>query len=121
MEEIRAKLQEFYTDNVLTGWEQNYIYNMADKLQEEINKQFGWAEDLFGEGNGTQTATSGVSASMSEDTGNEMNGRLTAMYESSLRQEQQIDIGNVNLEAIKISSMQTRVIMQSCYVVLTDI
>lgn len=121
MEEIRAKLQEFYTDNVLTGWEQNYIYNMADKLQEEINKQFGWAEDLFEEGNGTQTATSGVSASMSEDTGNEMNGRLTAMYESSLRQEQQIDIGNVNLEAIKISSMQTREIMQSCYVVLTDI
>ena len=49
MEEIRRKLQEFYTDNVLSGWEQDYIYNMAEELQKELDKQFGWAEDLFKE------------------------------------------------------------------------
>ena len=33
MERIRQKLQEFYADNVLSSWEQDYIYNMAEELQ----------------------------------------------------------------------------------------
>ena len=33
MEKIRDKLKEFYADNVLSGWEQDYIYNMAEELQ----------------------------------------------------------------------------------------
>lgn len=47
MEKIRDKLKEFYTDNVLSGWEQDYIYNMAEELQKEIDRQFGWAESLM--------------------------------------------------------------------------
>lgn len=42
MEKIRDKLKEFYADNVLSGWEQDYIYNMAEELQKEIDRQFGW-------------------------------------------------------------------------------
>ena len=41
MEKIRDKLKEFYADNVLSGWEQDYIYNMAEELQKEIDRQFG--------------------------------------------------------------------------------
>ncbi|MDB8904247.1 tape measure protein, partial [Parabacteroides merdae] len=44
MEKIRDKLKEFYADNVLSGWEQDYIYNMAEELQKEIDRQFGWAD-----------------------------------------------------------------------------
>jgi tape measure domain-containing protein len=47
MEKIRDKLKEFYADNVLSGWEQDYIYNMAEELQKEINRQFGWADSLM--------------------------------------------------------------------------
>lgn len=47
MEKIRDKLKEFYADNVLSGWEQDYIYNMAEQLQKEIDRQFGWAESLM--------------------------------------------------------------------------
>ena len=47
MEKIRDKLKEFYADNVLSGWEQDYIYNMAEELQKEIDRQFGWAESLM--------------------------------------------------------------------------
>ena len=47
MEKIRDKLKEFYADNVLSGWEQDYIYNMAEELQKEINRQFGWAYSLM--------------------------------------------------------------------------
>lgn len=87
MEEIRKKLQEFYVDNVLTGWEQDYIYNMAEELQKEIDKQFGWSEDLFKEedtSKGQQQASSKGFETMSQDTANELNGRFTAMYEVDL-------------------------------------
>ena len=47
MEKIRDKLKEFYADNVLSGWEQDYIYNMAEELQKEIDRQFGWADSLI--------------------------------------------------------------------------
>lgn len=47
MEKIRDKLKEFYADNVLSGWEQDYIYNMAEELQKEIDRKFGWAESLM--------------------------------------------------------------------------
>ena len=47
MEKIRDKLKEFYADNVLFGWEQDYIYNMAEELQKEIDRQFGWADSLM--------------------------------------------------------------------------
>lgn len=47
MEKIRDKLKEFYADNVLSGWEQDYIYNMAEELQKELDRQFGWAESLM--------------------------------------------------------------------------
>ena len=47
MEKIRDKLKEFYADNVLSGWEQDYIYNMAEVLQKEIDRQFGWADSLM--------------------------------------------------------------------------
>lgn len=47
MEKIRDKLKEFYADNVLSGWKQDYIYNMAEELQKEIDRQFGWADSLM--------------------------------------------------------------------------
>lgn len=47
MEKIRDKLKEFYADNVFSGWEQDYIYNMAEELQRELDKQFGWADSLM--------------------------------------------------------------------------
>ena len=47
MEKIRDKLKEFYADNVLSVWEQDYIYNMAEELQKEIDRQFGWADSLM--------------------------------------------------------------------------
>ena len=47
MEKIRQKLKEFYADNVFSDWEQDYIYNMAEELQKELDRQFGWADSLM--------------------------------------------------------------------------
>lgn len=90
MEEIRNKLQQFYADNVLTGWEQDYIYNMAEELQKELDEQFGWADSLFGndEAKKQQSASSrGFGTEMTHEDAGELSGRFTALNESSLRQE----------------------------------
>lgn len=90
MEEIRNKLQQFYADNVLTGWEQDYIYNMAEELQKELDSQFGWADSLFGndEAKKQQSASSrGFGTEMTHEDAGELSGRFTALNESSLRQE----------------------------------
>lgn len=89
MEQIRQKLQEFYADNVLTGWEQDYIYNMAEQLQNELDKQFGWADSLFKDEDTAkqQQSSRGYGITASQDSVDEMNGRLTAMAESNYRIE----------------------------------
>ena len=78
MEEIRQKLQEFYVDNVLSGWEQDYIYGMAEKLQSELDKQFGWADGLMSGDAEREAAKRGI-ATASQESVDENNGRLTAI------------------------------------------
>lgn len=104
MEEIRRKLQEFYTDNVLSGWEQDYIYNMAEELQKELDKQFGWAEDLFKDSSSEQqSASSRGFETMSQDTADELNGRFTALYEVGLQILQNIS----SLQSISVSAQSS--------------
>ena len=84
MEKIRAKLQEFYADNVLSGWEQDYIYKMADELQKELDEKFGWADGLMNDNKASsQGSTNGGFQTMSQDTGSELNGRFTALQISN--------------------------------------
>lgn len=82
MEEIRQKLQEFYADNVLSGWEQDYIYQMAEELQEELDNQFGWADDLMNDSS-SQNSTRRGFETMSQDSADELNGRFTAIQMDS--------------------------------------
>ena len=82
MEQIRQKLQEFYADNVLSGWEQDYIYNMAEQLQQRLDQQFGWADSLFKSDNveepeRTSAEKSGITAS--QESVDRVDGRLTVM------------------------------------------
>lgn len=122
MEDIRKKLQEFYADNVLTGWEQDYIYNMAEELQKDLDAQFGWAEGLFKDKTSTtQQASAGGFTTMSQDSADKLDGTFTALYEVGLRVESQINIGNVNLEAAKNAAEQMRDITQNCYLELVEI
>ena len=80
MEEIRKKLQQFYADNVLSGWEQDYIYNMAEQLQSELDEKFGWADGLMGGEDKSQRegVKKGI-ATASQESVDENNARLTTM------------------------------------------
>ena len=102
MEEIRKKLQEFYADNVLSGWEQDYIYKMADELQKQIDSQYGWSDGLMGGGeSANQNSTKRGFEAMNQESADELNGRFTAVQ---LNTEQSkvalLDIG-VDVKAIR--------------------
>ena len=84
MEQIRQKLQEFYADNVLSPWEQDYIYRMAENLQKELDNQLGWADSLMYEGSSaSQDTTKRGFATASQDSIDELNGRFTAIQLNS--------------------------------------
>ena len=116
MEEIREKLRQFYADNVLSGWEQDYIYSMAEELQKELDRQFGWADSLFQEEKGSQQqqASEGYSVTASQDSVDVMNGRLSAMYESELRIEK-------NGEGLRNIADEVRGIIAQSYLELVQI
>ncbi len=78
MERIRKQLQQFYTDNVLSDWEQDYIMNMAESLQEELDRQFGWAEKLLQNDSEREGTQKGI-ATASQDSVDENNARLTTI------------------------------------------
>lgn len=137
MEQIRQKLQEFYADNVLSGWEQDYIYNMADELQKEIDGQFGWAEGLFKDDTKEQQSASGrgFGTEMTHEDAGELSGRFTAVYESNLRietatQQQTVAItelkGSISGLISQTQSMyniadETRTILANSYLELQEI
>lgn len=80
IKKIREQLLKFYEDSILTQAEQDAIYKMAEDVQKELDKQFGWAENLFKDETSTeQNATYGGFEAMSEETGSELNGRFTAL------------------------------------------
>lgn len=108
MEKIRDKLKEFYLDNVLTGWEQDYIYNMAEQLQQQLDKQFGWADGLMSGGKYTQEATKGGYATASQDSIDELSGRFTASYEVQVEMRDINKEISINIEPIKDSVMSMR-------------
>lgn len=108
MEQIRQKLQEFYADNVLTGWEQDYIYNMAEELQKELDDQFGWADSLMSGGeSANQESTKKGFETMNQDTADELNGRFTAvqMDTSAIRQlmmQYSVEMASLRFSATEI-------------------
>lgn len=99
MEAIRKKLEEFYADKVLTGWEQDYILNMAEALQHELDQQFGWADSLLGE-DATREGTQKGIATASQDSVDENNARLTTIQEHTYNLTQGMEELNSTSNAI---------------------
>lgn len=113
MEQIRQKLQEFYADNVLSGWEQDYIYKMAEDLQKELDSQFGWADSLMNGGDtADQSSTKKGFEAMNQETASELNGRFTAVQ---LNTEQTkvatLDIG-VDVKVIRGHIQANKTVME---------
>lgn len=114
MEEIRTKLQQFYADNVLSQWEQDYINNMAEQLQQEIDAQFGWADSLMRESSTTeQKSTAGGFETMSQDTATELNGRFTALQLSGEEIKNQMISAVISLNSLLYVSTNSNSILNN--------
>ena len=114
MEEIRAKLHQFYADNVLSQWEQDYVNNMAEELQQEIDAQFGWADSLMGESSTTeQKSTAGGFETMSQDTATELNGRFTALQLSGEEIKNQMISAVISLNSLLSVSTNSNSILNN--------
>lgn len=81
IERIREQLESFYSDGILSDWEQNYVMRMAEELQEELDKQFGWADSLLSDEDAEREGTSRGIATASQESVDENNARLTTIQE----------------------------------------
>lgn len=83
IEEIRAKLLEFYADGVFDAAEQEWAYKKAEELQNDLDAQFGWADSLFDdslfENEATREGAKSGIATASQESVDELNGRATAI------------------------------------------
>lgn len=114
MEEIRTKLQQFYDDNVLSQWEQDYVNNMAEQLQQEIDAQFGWADSLMRESSTTeQKSTAKGFETMSQDTATELNGRFTALQLSGEEIKNQMISAVISLNSLLSVSTNSNSILNN--------
>ena len=77
LQTIRDKLEEFWKDGIIDQTEENVINEMIDKLNQDLEASFSWADKYFEDGKTKQEATSRGFQAMSHDTGDELNGRFT--------------------------------------------
>lgn len=80
MEQIRNAMLEFYGDNIFSIAEQDEVMRMAEELQAELDREYAWADNLLKDTYSQDGSSRGFQA-MSQDTGDELNGRFTAMVE----------------------------------------
>lgn len=105
MERIRKKLQEFYADNVLSPWEQDYVMNMAEQLQRSLDAQFGWADSLFASDKSTsQDSTKRGFETMTQDQASELNGRFTGIQIETADINKKLTVVAENNSAIRGSA-----------------
>lgn len=79
IEQIRNQLDEFYKDGVLSATEQAWVYEATENAMRDIQNQFGWADDLLSDSATQQSATRKGLESLTQEQGDELNGRFTAL------------------------------------------
>ena len=82
MRAIRDRISEFFRDGILSVQEGETIQRMAEDLQKELDRKVGDnARWLDGSTNGLSGSSGKGFQTMSQDTGNELNGRFTAIQQ----------------------------------------
>lgn len=101
MEKLRKKLAEFYKDGIISAWEREQIEKDAEAITKDLDSKYGWADEyLRGEEEGTSQAdgSKGGFETMSQETGEELNGRFTALQVSNeeIRNSMTAVLGNLS-------------------------
>jgi len=105
MQIIRDKLEKFWEDDIITQEEENVIDKMIEKINRDLEASFGWADKYFDDNTAaSQQATSRGFQTMSQDTGDELNGRFTDI------QGKVTDIRNAVMSQLQIRDSVDRII-----------
>ena len=86
MEKLRAKLAGFFSDKMISDWERQQIEKDAQAIMDDLDRQFGWADEYMKgdeKESSSQESTKGGFTAMSQETGDELNGRFTALQISN--------------------------------------
>ena len=87
MEKLREKLAGFFTsDHIISDWERQQIEKDVESIMNDLDSQFSWADEYMKgdeKESSSQDSTKGGFASMSQETGDELNGRFTALQISN--------------------------------------
>lgn len=86
MEELRKKLAGFFSDGIISDWERQQIEKDAEAIMNDLDHKFGWADEYMKgdeKESSSQDSTKGGFTSMSQETGDELNGRFTALQMSN--------------------------------------
>lgn len=102
MEALRQKLAGFFSDGIISAWEQEQIEKDAEAIMKELDGKYGWADEYMkGEEkeSTSQEATTGGFETMSQETGSELNGRFSALQVSNeeIRNSMLLALGNLSV------------------------
>lgn len=109
MEALRKKLAGYFSDDIISDWERQQIEKEAEAITKELDRQFGWADQYMqGEEkeSSSQDSTKGGFASMSQETGDELNGRFTALQISNeeIKNSMFFILGNLSALCVNTSN-----------------
>lgn len=105
MDAIRKKLEEYWSDGVIDQNEQAAIEKMVEEEMNKLDGKYAWADGVMkgdqeevAPESTSQASTQGGFAAMSQDTGNELNGRFAALQVSNeeIRNSMQFLLGSLS-------------------------
>ena len=80
IEELRLKIKDMLTDNIIDDYEQAQIDKIVEDLSNKADKKYSWADKYIKEQDeeATRSAQAKGIASMSQDTADKLDGKFTA-------------------------------------------
>lgn len=104
MEELRRKMAELFADGIISSLDRRELEKQAEDLVNQLDRQFGWADEYMkGEedplgGAKAEESTKGSFQSMTQETGEELNGRFTALQAAGeeIRNSMLLALGNLS-------------------------
>lgn len=91
MEKIRRYMLDAFADEIITDEERERIEQMAEDFANEIERKYGWADNIFKDQDEGRQGVQGSGIAASQDSVNQIDARMTTMqsHTFSLTQGQQ--------------------------------
>lgn len=115
IEKIREKLKEFMTDG-LTAQEEAIITDMTHKAMSEIEELYGWTDKFFTEDDTTtQEATRKGISSLTQEQGEKLDGRFTAVQLATERTANAIELQAKEITMLNVTADDLRSISRNIH------